>query len=521
MNAVQPKTVMPQELYKTISSFDRLLITFVVMVATLMQVIDTTIVNVALPHMQGSLGASSDEITWTLTSYLVSSAIFMPLTGYLSDRFGRKNYLIVSIAGFTLVSALCGASVTLSELVVFRLLQGVFGAGLVPLSQAILADIFPPEDRGKAMAIWGVGVMVGPILGPTLGGYLTEYTSWRFTFYVNVPVGIFTLLLVNIIPDTIKKDRGMDWFGLLLISLSIGGLQYVLDRGNQADWFASTSICIISYVTITSFLGFLLHNMKENARIVFDLKIFKDRNFALASILLSIFGLGLYGMMVIQPLMMEGLFDYPALTTGLMMAPRGISGMISMMVVGRLISHIDPRWLILSGILVCIAGLAITTHYSVNYISPFWMILPMILQGFGLGMVFVPLSTIAFSTLQTHLRTEAAGLYSLLRTIGGSIGISVAITVYTRHAQIFWNQLGAFVQPYNTALYHYLNPLHLVPSQPLAANLLASELYRQAAMVSFVNVFSFIMWCFVTMIPLVLLLKKGEKVVSLQHAIAD
>lgn len=506
---------MTQELYKTISSWDRLLITLVVMSATLMQVIDTTIVNVALPHMQGSLGASSAEITWTLTSYLVSSAIFMPLTGYLSDRLGRKKYLIISIAGFTVVSALCGASTSLTELVFFRLLQGSFGAGLVPLSQAILTDIFPPEDRGKAMAIWGIGVMVGPILGPTIGGYLTDVTTWRWTFYVNIPVGICTLLLSGVIPDSIKKVRSMDWLGLILISLAIGGLQYVLDRGNQSDWFNSRGICFITYLAVAGFLGFILHNLQENKKSVFDIKIFRDKNFAVASILLCIFGLGMYGMMVIQPLMMEGLFSYPAFTAGYMMAPRGISGMVSMMIVSRLINRVDPRLLIAGGILVCVFGMSIGTHYSINYISPFWLVFPMILQGFGLGMVFVPLSTVAFSTLPINIRTEAAGLFSLLRTIGGSIGISVAITLYTRRSQAFWNELGGFIQPYNQSLITYLNPLHVQAIHPLGSAMLANELARQAAMLAFVNVFAVIMWCFLGMLPLVLLLEKDKSQATL------
>lgn len=501
------------ELYKKITPSQRWQITIVVMAATLMQVIDTTIINVALPHMKGALGASSNEITWTLTSYLVSSAIFMPLTGYFSDRLGRKRFLILSIAGFTLVSGLCGASVTLSEMIIFRLLQGICGASLVPLSQAILADIFPPEERGKAMAIWGLGVMVGPILGPTLGGYLTDVSSWRWTFYVNVPVGIFTLLLANILPDSVKKERYMDWPGLILLSMGIGSLQFVLDRGNQEDWFSSTLICLMSYLASIGLLGFILRNLQDHSRkSVFDLKIFKDRNFALGSILLCIFGLGLYGMMVIQPLLMEGLYNYPALTTGLMLAPRGMSGMVSMLLVGKLITRIDPRTLIITGILISISGMAIGTHYSLNHISPFWLIWPMILQGFGLGMVFVPLSTIAFSTLAQEMRTEAAGLFSLLRTIGSSIGISVTMTLSTRGTQFFWNQLSGFLQPYNPALYQYLNPLQLKPTQPLGAALLSTELFKQAYMLSFVNVFAFIIWCFALMIPLTLLLKKAKKI---------
>lgn len=506
---------MAEPLYKTISPADRWLITLVVMAAALMEVIDSTIVNVALPHMQGSLGASSDEITWTLTSYIVATAICMPMTGYLSDRLGRKNYLIISMATFTLFSALCGAANSLTEMVIFRLMQGLFGAGLVPLSQAILADIFPPEDRGKAMAIWGIGVMVGPIIGPTLGGYLTDIANWRWTFYVNIPVGVFTLLLAGILPDTPKQNRHMDWLGLGLISFSIGGLQYVLDRGNQVDWFASTSISIVSYLTLTAFLFFLLHSMQNKKATVFDLTILRDKNFCIASLLLGVFCLALYGTIVIQPLMMEGLLDYPALSAGLMLAPRGISGMISMMIVGKLINRVDPRILITIGIFICIAGIRIGTGYNLE-VNTFWLVWPMFLQGFGLGMVFVPLSTIAFSTLPVHLRTEAAGLFSLLRTIGGSIGISIVITFFTRRTQLFWNQLGGGINIYQSPLYTYLQPLNLHPNQPLSNELLATELYRQAAMVSFVNVFDLVMWCFVLMLPLVFFLKRGDQTQSVE-----
>jgi len=503
---------------QTFSVMQRWLIVAAVMSATLMQVIDTTIVNVALPHMQGSLGTSPDSITWTLTSYLVSSAIFMPLTGYFTDIFGRRNFLILSIAGFTIVSILCGASNSLSEIVICRMLQGVFGASLVPLSQAIVTDVFPPEERGKAMAIWGVGVMVGPVLGPTLGGYLTEYFSWRWTFYVNVPVGIFALLLTPVVPDTAKIKRPMDWLGLLLISTAIGGTQYVLDRGNQADWFNSTQICVITFLAIAGLLGFLLHNLHRKENIVFDLRMFKDKNFTISSLLLAILGLGLYGTMVIQPLMMENLFNYPVIISGLVMAPRGLSGMISMILMSRLINHIDPRYLIAFGICLSAVGMLVGTHYSIN-ISPYWLIWPLFLQGFGMGMIFVPLATVAFSTLPVHFRSEAAGLFSLLRTIGSSMGISVAITVLTRHSQMLWNQFGGFINPYNRALYPYLQTLHLQPSQPKAIGFLGKLIGEQSQMSAFVNVYAFIMWSFILMLPLIFMLKKQEGVAQGMHVI--
>ena len=489
------------------TAFDRALIVFVVMSATLMQVIDTTIVNVALPRMQGALNASPDEITWTLTSYMVSSAIFMPLTGYFTDRLGRRNYLLLCISGFTLISALCGASTSLSEIVFFRLLQGAFGAGLVPLSQAVMTDIFPPKERGKAMALWGIGVMVGPALGPTLGGYLTEVLSWRWTFYVNVPFGLLTLLLVRYVPDTPIKIRSMDWIGLLLISFSIGGLQYVLDRGNQLDWFGSLQITLITVLTFTSFVGFIIYSFYHGDNSVFDMAIFKDRNFTIACLLLAIFGLGLYGTMVIQPLMMESLLNYPVMTAGFMLAPRGLAAMVSMMLVGQLINRIDTRFIIGMGVLITAAGMGIGRSYSLN-ISPGWIGWPMVLQGFGLGMIFVPLSTTAYATLAPELRAEAAGLYSLLRTIGGSIGISIAITLFTRRAQYFWNQLGGALTPYNPAVYHYLKPLHLKPSDPLGNSVLQQVLHQHASMLAMVNAFDFITWSFLLMIPVLFLLQK-------------
>ena len=487
------------------------LIVVAVMSATLIQVLDTTIVNVALPHMQGALSATSDQITWVLTSYLVASAIFMPLTGYFTDIWGRKKYLLFSIAGFVVTSALCGAAVNITEIVLFRLLQGVFGAALVPLSQAIMTDIYPEEERGTAMAIWGMGVMVGPILGPTLGGYLTDVASWRWNFYINIPIGLMSFLLSwRFVPDTPKVDRHMDWTGLALISTSIGALQYFLDRGNQADWLASRGMCIAAFLTIVCFLGFLLHSINNKKNVVFDISIFNDRNFTICSLLLSMMGLGLFGAMVVAPLMLESLFNYPVLTTGLVMAPRGISGMVSMFVVGKLIRFVDPRYLVIFGILVSGSGMWLGTYYNLD-ISSGWIIGPFLLQGFGLGMIFVPLSAMAFSTLPASARAEAAGIFSLLRTLGSSIGISVVITLYTRHTQIAWNQLGGFIQPYNPAVQSYLQGMHLTLNSPLAHLILAKTLASQAQMISFVHVYEFISCSFLVMAPMVMLLKKAKK----------
>ncbi|MEJ2346080.1 MAG: DHA2 family efflux MFS transporter permease subunit [Gammaproteobacteria bacterium] len=491
-------------------SASRLLITIAVMSSTVMQVLDTTIVNVALPQMQGQLSATPDQISWVLTSYLVASGVFMPLTGYFTDRMGQRRYLMVSVLGFVITSALCGLSTSLSEIVLFRLLQGVFGASLVPMSQSIMVQTFPLEERGKAMAIWGVGVMVGPILGPTLGGYLTEVLSWRWTFFINLPVGILSLLLTwRVIPDTDKRERNMDWLGLALLTMAIGGLQFVLDRGNQDDWFDSNTIKLAALLSMIGFAAFAYHGLANKSRVLFHLQIFRDRTFTTASILLGVFGLGLYGAMMLQPLMLENLFDYPTLTTGFVMAPRGVASMISMMVVGRLINRVDPRLLISAGIVIFSIGSFAMTRYNL-YISPEWVVWPIVIQGLGLGMVFVPLSTLAFSTLPPQYSADAAGIFSLLRTIGSSVGISVVATVLTRHTQTAWNQIGGHITAYNPAVQHYLGRVGLNAGSPLAAPLLGHELARQASMVAFVDCFVLVTWSFILMLPLVFLMKHAK-----------
>jgi len=492
-----------------ITGLERFFIIVSVMCATLIQTLDTTIVNVALPHMQGTLSATPDEITWVLTSYLVASGIFMPLTGYFTDRWGQKKYLLFSIIGFTVASALCGVAESLTQIVLFRLLQGLFGAGLVPLSQVIMTQVFPKEDRGKAMAIWGIGVMIGPILGPTLGGYLTDVASWRWTFYVNVPIGIFALLLAwRVVPDSEKRSRNMDWWGLILIALAISGLQYTLDRGNQQDWYDADDICIATALFIVSTIVLVLYLFlrKGDTPAVFNFHIFKDRNFAVGSALIALCGLGTYGTMVIQPLMLEGILNYPVLTTGLVMAPRGIAGIIGMILAGKLVTIINQKCLILIGIAIGAVGTYVGTWYSED-ITPFWVIWPLILQGMGVSLLFVPLSTMAYSTLPTAVHAEASGLFSLLRVLGSSIGLSVCITFFSRHSQMAWNQLGGFISPYNPALRSYLESLHLTLSDPQATAILGNELSNQSQLLSVVSVYALITWSFIVMIPLVFLMR--------------
>ena len=488
----------------------RLMIILAVMSATLMQVLDTTIVNVALPHMAGQLGATTDQISWVLTSYLVSSAIVMPLTGYFSDTRGRKRFLLVSIAGFVISSALCGISQSLVEIVFFRLLQGVFGAALVPLSQAIMTEAYPPEERGKAMAIWGLGVIVGPVLGPTLGGWLTDYASWRWTFYINVPIGVASFFLASqYVPDVPRRERRMDWTGLVLLGAGIAGLQYMLDRGTTQDWFAAMDIRIAAAMAICGLGAFLWYSARRGAAALFDLRIFNDRNFATACVVMAALGLGLFGGLVLQPILLEGLLDYPIVTTGLVMAPRGIATAISMIVVGRLVGRVDARTLVGVGMLVSAAGSYAMTWYSLD-VSTFWVIWPAFLQGLGLGLIFVPLSTIAYATLDRSRMAEAAGLYSLVRTIGAAAGISIVTTLMTRQAQVLWNELGGHITKYNQALLDFLRPLHLSPTDPQAMLVVAKQVAAQAQMGAMLDVFEVTAWSFIAMLPLVFLLRRSR-----------
>ena len=309
---------------------------------------------------------------------------------------------------------------------------------------------------------------------------------------------------------TVRRLRSIDWIGITLLCTFIGSMQYVIDRGNSADWFASGEIQFITYICITSFLGFILHQFGEPRDRIFDIKIFKDKNFTIASFMLCIIGLGLYGTMVLQPLLMQTLLNYPVLTTGLLLAPRGIAGMVSMIVVTRLVKFMEPRWIILCGIIICTFGIYVTTVYS-KQINSWWLMWPMVVQGFGMGLIFVPLSTIAFSTLEPHLRTEAAGMYSLLRTIGSSIGISIAITIFSRRSQIFWNELGGSITVYNPAVYEFLKPFHVSPVSPLGSALLSSQLAQESSMLAFVNAYAFIALAFIIMAPLVFALDNVKK----------
>jgi DHA2 family multidrug resistance protein len=485
----------------------RLLSGLALMLTTVMVIMDMTIVNVTLPHMMGALGATADQVTWVLTSYIVAEAVTIPLTGYLAGRFGRRNVLLAGIGGFVITSMLCGQASSLAEIVVFRLLQGVAGAPLIPLSQAVLVDSFSARDRGKAMAIWGIGIMLGPVLGPTIGGLVTEHMNWRWVFYINLPVGLLNLVLVRrFIADTPRRLVSTDLLGAAMMIVGIGSLQLVLDRGNQEGWWQSELILSLSLIAVVGILLFVWRSLQAKSPIV-ELQLFRDRNLAVASGMMLVFGLGLFGTIAVQPLMLERLFGYPAETTGLVMAPRALGSAVSMAIVARLTGSVDHRWLVGSGMLLACAGTWLMGGYNLD-IGPAWVVWPGVVQGLGMGAVFVPLSTMAYGTLTREQADAGAGLFNLARTIGSSIGVSIAATWYTRFGQMAWNRLGGHINSFNPALYQWLSKMGLDISSPQAPALLAQELSRQASMLAFTQVFHMIALSFLIMAPLLLLLRR-------------
>jgi len=487
----------------------RSLLTICVMLATIMQALDTTIANVALPYMQGSLGATLDQINWVLTSYIVAAAIMMPVTGFLASRFGRKKLFLVTVAGFTVASILCGIAASIEQMVLFRLLQGVFGAPLVPLSQAVLLDSYPKERHGSAMAIWGVGVMVGPILGPTLGGYLTEVYNWRWVFYINLPVGILTFFgLFAFLSESNLRNIRLDWFGFIALGVAIGSFQMMLDRGEQLDWFSSTEVMLELVLAVLAVYLFLVHTFTADHPFI-DPRMFKDRNFSLGLICIFMVGIILLATLALLTPYLQNLMGYPVLTAGILLAPRGIGTMVAMMMVGRLINVIDARLMILIGLLLTAYVLWEMTGYTPN-VSQQTLVIQGILQGAGLGFMFVPLSTITFATLPAQFRTEGTALFSLMRNIGSSIGISLVIFLLTRNTQIMHSTLVEHVTHFNHALRdpgvsHIWNIATVAGRTALNA-----EVTRQATIVAYNNDFKLMMIIALAAIPFIFLLRRAQ-----------
>ncbi|HVH76070.1 MAG TPA: DHA2 family efflux MFS transporter permease subunit [Stellaceae bacterium] len=497
-------------------------ITFSIMLATIMQGVDNTIANVALPHIQGSLSAAQDQIAWVLTSYIVAAAIMMPLTGWLAGRFGIKYVFFVSVIGFTIASALCGSATSLSQLVIYRLLQGVCGAALVPLSQSTLLQINPVERHGQAMAVWGVGVMVGPIAGPALGGWLTYNYDWRWVFYINVPIGIVSALGIMIfIQERRHAHREIfDFFGFATLSIGIGALQLLLDRGQLKDWFNSTEIWTEAIVSGVAFYLFIVHTVTATDRSFLNRALLKSPNFVAGTVLMFFIGGILSGTLALLPTMLQALLNYPVVTTGLVTTPRGFGTMIAMFLVGRLIGRVDTRLIILAGLALTVVSLWQMTEFSL-YMGVGPILVSGLLQGFGLGCTFVPLNTIALSTLPRHMMTQGTAIRSLMRNLGGSVGISILEALLAQNTQIVHSRLVEGLRPDNPLAHAPYLPAPFSLSTPFGVAALNAEVTRQAAMVAYIDDFALMMLIVLASVPFLLLVRRPRAALAERASAAD
>ena len=480
------------------------MITACIICATLLQSLDQTIANVALPYMQGSFSASYDEITWVLTAYITAAAIMTAPVGWLAARFGRKRLFVTCIIGFTITSMLCGAAQSLEQIVAFRLMQGVCSAALVPLSQAILFDIYPVERRGFAMAVWGMGVMIGPILGPTLGGYLTDIYNWRYVFYINLPFGVLAtlgLILFMHEPDGQRTLR-FDWLGFTVLSIAIGALQMMLDRGNNQDWFTSREIIVEAVLAGLCTYLFLIHMMWAPRPLIHPI-LFRDVNFSAGLVLMFATGTILVSSIALMAPWLQTLGNYPVASAGLLMAPRGIGNLLTITLCGRLVTRVDPRYLVGTGILIQCWSFWTMTGWTPD-VSERELMITIAIQGAGLGLVFTPLQVLAFATLAPNLRTDGAALFSLGRNIGAAIGVSVTTSLLAHNAQALHEVIGASVNPFNRAL-QALGSAHawLHPASRHGAAMLDQMVNHQAQIIAYNN--DYVLMVFTTMPALLLL----------------
>ena len=500
---------MSDFLEEPVNNKNKWLITLTIMLVALLEILDTTIVNVSLPQIMGSLSVNLDKITWILTSYIVAAAIVMPLTGFLITRLGCKKLLLINIMGFMISSMLCGLANSLLTMVFFRSLQGVFGASLVPLSQFILRKIFPPEEQGTAMAIWGIGIMAAPVFGPTIGGLITEYLSWRWVFYINFPLCLISYFLsLKLISETPVKQQTIDWLGLIFMAIGIGSLQILLDRGNSVSWFDASSSWWLLSGAIFGNLLFIYRSLSISAPIV-NLSVFKNKNFALSTFLMMWFVLSCMGQISLSPLMLQNLLNYPSLTAGYAMAPRGISSMISMAIAGRLINRYDSRWLLVIAIFFVILGTHEMAYFTIDmsYRSYFFA---SCLQGLGMGMFVVPLATLSMSQLSGDELASGSGLFGLSRNLGQAFGISITTAFLSRLTQFNWNTLSGYINSFNPNLFRWENTTHLYLSNPVNLRIIAEKLSAQAQMIAFNDTAYLASYSLLFALPFIFMLKKPK-----------
>jgi DHA2 family multidrug resistance protein len=499
------------------------IVAIAVMFATFMEVLDTTVVNVSLPHIGSTMSATTDEATWVLTSYLVANAIILPMTGWLASRFGRKRLLMLSTIGFTVASGLCGLAPNLASLVIFRIIQGLTGGALQPLSQAVLLESFKPEDRGKAMGFWGLGIVVAPILGPVFGGWVTENYNWRWVFYINIPVGAMSIFMIQryvFDPSYLRREsKGIDYWGMGLLVLGIGALQFVLDKGQTEDWFESNLITTLSVISVVSLAALIYYELFGTSEPIVDLRVFKNRTYATGVFLMTVVGFVLYGSMVLLPVMLQTLFGYSSLEAGKAMAPRGVGSLIMMPMVGMLTTKIDPRKLLALGLTVGATTMLWLGQLNLNA-SQWHFMLPQFLQGAGMALLFVPLTTVSMATINPQRMGYATSLFNLMRNIGGGVGIAMTGTYLQRHRQVVAAALGEHVNVYDPIAQSTLSQITqgMIAAGADAATatqrayvIVHGMILRQASMVTFVTIYRMLGILFLAMIPLVLLMRRPAK----------
>lgn len=502
-------------------AINKWLITITVMLPTIMEIVDTSVANVALPHMQGSLNAGTDEITWVLTSYLVSNAVVLPMTGWLSRIFGRKRFLITCITLFTIASFLCGAAPNLASLIFFRVIQGAAGGALIPSSQAILLETFPPHERGMANAIFGIGAMFGPIIGPALGGWITDNLNWRWIFYINIPIGIIAVVMATYFifdPPYLRRARAaIDWWGLGLLTVGLGALQIVLDKGQQDDWFNSSFIVACSILSAVALIALIYVELRHEHPII-NLRLFKDVSFSAGNFIMFIVGFCLYSSIMLIPLFLQTLMGYDATLAGMVLAPGGVATLITMPFVGVMISKYDGRKVVLAGLLIGAVSMFQMQRFTLD--ASYWdFVWPRVILGVGLAMLFVPLTTVTLASIPREEMGNATGMFNLLRNIGGSVGIAVAATLLSRHAQFYQNVLVDGVNPYNPVAQQKIEAIRQglmmrgvdgasAETQALAA--VYGIVQRQAGMLAYNHIFWVVGIAFLVVIPFLLLLRKPQ-----------
>lgn len=502
-------------------SFNPWLIAAAVMLATFMEVLDTSVANVALPHIAGNLSATPEEATWVLTSYLVSNAIILPAANWLGRYFGRKRFLIVCIAIFTLSSAVCGAAGSLGMLIIARIAQGAGGGALQPIAQAVLMESFPREKRGSAMAVFGLGVVVAPIIGPTLGGWITDNYSWRWIFYINIPIGILAVFMANTFvedPPYIRDQRPgrIDYFGFGLMALALGTMQLVLDKGQEDEWFASSFILWMTIMSVTAAIIFVIWELRSKEPIV-DLRVLANRNFTVGTSLMIVLGIVLYGTIALLPLFLQTLMGYPAVESGMAVSPRGFGAVTSMLIVGRLINRVRGRYLVMFGFSVLAYSIYLFSKINLE-ISISSIVWPNIISGFAMGFIFVPLTTMALGTLNNEQMGNASGVFNLMRNTGGSVGIATVTTLLARGAQIHQAALVSHLTPYEPAFQERLRQIGGglaarggAMSSPQAYAGIYGTLVRQATVLSYIDIFRVLSFLCLLCIPATLLFERVKK----------